>query len=315
MFARVAAMCCAAFLFVWPATAGIEVGVDYRVDVAVSIDQPRFQDSAQRPAQDQEQEREQETGKSTREKSGSDDVAMPDLQQDKVPDKATDIVATLEPDQPAAPTERAPAVAEPFGLAASPVAFGDILTKWARVKAEIRADNEILARCRDNAASCPEPARDFLDIIAAGRAQTGRARIGVINRAINLAIIPTSDLEQWGVPDHWSAPLETFTTHRGDCEDYAIAKYVALNAAGVAQADLRLVVVHNTAVDEAHAVVAVRLDGNWIMLDNRWLTLVADNKMARAIPLFVLDQDGVRELSPVAVSSARRTSAVASLNP
>ena len=53
------------------------------------------------------------------------------------------------------------------------------------------------------------------------------ARTAALNRAINLAIIPTSDLVQWGVVDRWSAPLETFTTHRGDCEDYAIAKYVA----------------------------------------------------------------------------------------
>ena len=45
-----------------------------------------------------------------------------------------------------------------------------------------------------------------------------------------------SDLAQWGVIDRWSAPLETFTTGRGDCEDYAIAKYVALTAAGVAAA-------------------------------------------------------------------------------
>ena len=79
----------------------------------------------------------------------------------------------------------------------------------------------------------------------------------MINRAINLAIIPTSDLVQWGVVDRWSAPLETFTTRRGDCKDYAIAKYVALQAAGVAPEDI-LVVVRNTDTSENHAVVAVR---------------------------------------------------------
>ena len=71
-------------------------------------------------------------------------------------------------------------------------------------------------------------AKKFLDVIADGRAHDGRARIGVINRAINLAIRPTSDLAQWGVADRWSAPLETLASGRGDCEDYAIAKYVAL---------------------------------------------------------------------------------------
>jgi hypothetical protein len=45
-----------------------------------------------------------------------------------------------------------------------------------------------------------------------------------------LAIKPTSDEAQWGVADNWSPPFETLQTHRGDCEDYAIVKYVALQA-------------------------------------------------------------------------------------
>ena len=36
----------------------------------------------------------------------------------------------------------------------------------------------------------------------------------------------------------------TFNTGAGDCEDYAIAKYVALQTAGISAEDLRIVVVH-----------------------------------------------------------------------
>ena len=102
-------------------------------------------------------------------------------------------------------------------------------------------------------------------------------------------------MAQWGVADRWSAPLETFTTRRGDCEDYAIAKYVALRAAGVAEEDVKLVVVRDTAAEENHAMVAVRLDGGWIILDNRSLALVRDNEMSWATPLLVLDDNGVRQ--------------------
>ena len=42
----------------------------------------------------------------------------------------------------------------------------------------------------------------------------------------------SSDFTQHGEADRWSAPLATFATAKGDCEDYAIAKYVALREAG-----------------------------------------------------------------------------------
>ena len=75
---------------------------------------------------------------------------------------------------------------------------------------------------------------------------------------------------------------------------------------------MKLVVVRNTAANEDHAVAAVRLDGEWIMLDNRWLTLVEDVDMPQVVPLFVLDRSGVRKFVP-AMTVARRTAAPASL--
>jgi predicted transglutaminase-like cysteine proteinase len=195
----------------------------------------------------------------------------------------------------------------PFGLNVVPVVHGELLTKWRGVEADIRADSEVLARCLDGTEFCPSAARKFLAIIAQGRARTGRARIGVINRAINLAIRPMSDFAQWGVTDRWSAPLATLTTGRGDCEDYAIAKYVALRAAGVAEDDVRLVIVRNLTVGADHAVVAARLDGSWMILDNRWLALVADVEMYRAVPLFVMDNTGVKQFEPTTVYASRAT--------
>ncbi len=232
---------------------------------------------------------------------------MPD---DQTPDHASTETkdAALEPgQQPASlPSPASPhAGAWPFGLDAAPLAGGPLLAKWSAVEAEIRAERDILAGCRDTAENCPPAARTFLAIVAAGSAQSGRARIGLINRAVNLAIRPMSDLAQWGVVDRWSAPLETLATGRGDCEDYAIAKYVALIGAGVAADAVKLVIVRNTALGEDHAVVAVRLDGKWIMLDNRWLALVEDTDMPGVVPLFVLDGEGVRRFAP-AVATAQR---------
>jgi len=243
---------------------------------------------------------------------------IPDQTEDRARDdaQAAAQVAALDPAEPSigsppvvGPAVQTPVLAEPFGLDTVPVASGEVLTKWNGVEADIRAEKDILELCRSSAERCPAAARSFLAVVAQGRAQTGRARIGFINRAINLAIRPMSDLAQWGVLDRWSAPLETLTTGRGDCEDYAIAKYVALTQAGVAAEDVRLVIVHDLTAGENHAVVATRLNGDWIILDNRWLTLVKDSEMPWMVPLFALDQTGARLFLPMTAPDMRRASA------
>jgi predicted transglutaminase-like cysteine proteinase len=215
------------------------------------------------------------------------------------------------PIDPGKSSSPARAEVEPFGLNSVLVTDGEVLAKWNGVEADIRAERAILLSCREGAEFCPNAAQKFLDVIAQGRTLAGRARIGVINRAINLAIQPMSDLAQWGVPDRWSAPLLTLTTGRGDCEDYAIAKYVALAEAGVAVDDLRLIIVRDLAVGQDHAVVAARLDDKWIVLDNRRFVLVEDSEMRRVQPLFALDHDGVRQFVPTTVADAGDTRAPA----
>ena len=171
--------------------------------------------------------------------------------------------------EPREHSSQIPAAPPPFARTATPVIAGEVLDKWNEVAAEVRGEGEILARCRTDAAKCPAAAKKFLDVIADGRAHDGRARIGVINRDINLAIKPTSDLAQWSVADRWSTPLATLATSRGDCEDYAIAKYVALREAGLPRSDVRLVIVRDLANSADHALAAARIDETWIMLDNR----------------------------------------------
>jgi len=183
--------------------------------------------------------------------------------------------------------------AQLFGMETEPVASGEILEKWRRVTADFAREFETLARCRANG-PCPAAAQKLIDISAAGADRSGRARVGLINKAVDLAISPVSDEVQWGVPDHWSAPFETLGSNRGDCEDYAIVKYVALLEAGLSEHDVSIVIVRNILPDEDHAEVAVRVDGRWLLLDNRTLTLVRDTNVTRAIPKYVLDHDGVR---------------------
>jgi len=114
---------------------------------------------------------------------------------------------------------------------------------------------------------------------------------------------------QWGIEDRWSSPFETLRSRRGDCEDYAIVKYVALREAGLSVADVKIVIVRNFFPKEYHAVAAVRLNEEWLILDNRWLTLVRDTDMTRATPEFLLDDNGVHHFIPLKRGDAQRASA------
>ena len=149
-----------------------------------------------------------------------------------------------------------------------------LLKKWRELAADITRDRAILGRCRIDAQTCPPAAQRFLDVVQAAHEKSGRALIGTVNRAVNLAIQSTSDLAQHGVEDRWSAPIDTFASGRGDCEDYAIAKYVALTEIGVAKEDVRLLIVRNIHARTDHALLAVRHEDRWLLLDNRHFALV-----------------------------------------
>jgi predicted transglutaminase-like cysteine proteinase len=183
-----------------------------------------------------------------------------------------------------------------FGMETEAVA-GGVAAKWRAVKADIDHEQQVLARCRAQE-TCPAVAQELLDIVAEGAGRSGRARVGLINRAVDLAITPTRDEAQWGVADHWSPPFETLQSHRGDCEDYAIVKYVALLLAGLSHEDVRIVILRNVLQKEDHAAVAARVDGQWLILDNVRLALVRDMDMIGSIPKFVLDEDGARRFVP-----------------
>src|SRR5262245_57726365 len=83
----------------------------------------------------------------------------------------------------------------PFGLAASPIYWGGIRTKWLGVAHKLEDERVQLALCdgdRENCAS--DAALKFLAIVDSGRQREGRARLGEINRAINLSIRAVEDM-------------------------------------------------------------------------------------------------------------------------
>jgi predicted transglutaminase-like cysteine proteinase len=192
------------------------------------------------------------------------------------------------------PVKEVPAVGtEPFGLFAFRAPEGVLWRKWRSIESDITKEGAVLDRCREGAEGCPSHAAQFLRLIKAVKAKSGRDQLDEANRAVNMAIRYVSDYAQHGEADRWSAPLASLATGKGDCEDYAIAKYVALTEAGFSRNDLQLVLVRDRAVRQDHAVLAARLDGQWLILDSRRTDLMDDSDATSFTPLFAIDYRGV----------------------
>lgn len=192
-------------------------------------------------------------------------------------------------------------IEEPFGALTLISADNVVWSKWSKVANDIRAAEPALTRCLADEAACSPAGARFAAIVKEARAHSARVRLNFVNQRVNNAIRYTSDLAQWGTPDEWSAPLAggrgSFETGLGDCEDYAIAKYVALRAAGISATHLRILLVRDNIARLDHAVLAANDSGRWYILDNRWTAAVEDNDVRRFTPLFALDEGGVKLLT------------------
>jgi predicted transglutaminase-like cysteine proteinase len=198
---------------------------------------------------------------------------------------------------------------EPFGIATVPAPQDPHAADWRKVQDDWVIEREILERCRVYRERCPSRvALQFLSIIDGARVQTGRARLGYVNRAINLAIRPMNDIANYGVPEIWTAPLAMLAKGAGDCTDYAIAKYYALGEVGVPADDRRLVVVSSKSQGgQEHAVLAVREDQHWLILDNRLMAIVDAADATQYFPLLVVDHRGLRQFVNPALAQVART--------
>ncbi len=100
------------------------------------------------------------------------------------------------------------------------------------------------------------------------------------------------DQANWGVSDYWETPVE-FLSRGGDCEDFAIAKYVSLRSLGVPEERLRVAIVKDLQKGVPHAVLIVYTDDGAIILDNQSANVrSADALAGRYKPIFSINRAG-----------------------
>lgn len=124
-------------------------------------------------------------------------------------------------------------------------------------------------------------------------AHAGRAeQLRQVNSWVNHAITFSEDRRTYGKADHWASAQETLRRGRGDCEDFAIAKMQILRAAGVPLRDLNLMIVRDLVRRQDHAVLAVRTEAGFAILDSNTDRVLRAEDVADYRPIITFSSEG-----------------------
>lgn len=142
-----------------------------------------------------------------------------------------------------------------------------------------------------------EPIADWLRLMDLARDQPLSIKLDRANQFFNLRTVFQDDITAWGQADYWATPLDTLVRGRGDCEDFAIAKYVTLLLLGIPESRLRLIYV-KAPVDgraQAHMVLGYYASptAEPLILDNLQGTIQPASARHDLYPVFSFNGAGL----------------------
>lgn len=114
------------------------------------------------------------------------------------------------------------------------------------------------------------------------------AKLQAVNDFMNRARYVVDEIN-WGVKDYWATPGQFFDQF-GDCEDYAIAKYMSLRALGFESTQMRIVVLQDLNLKVAHAILAVDIDGQTWILDNQIKGVIEEGRIRHYRPVYSVNE-------------------------
>jgi predicted transglutaminase-like cysteine proteinase len=90
--------------------------------------------------------------------------------------------------------------------------------------------------------------------------------------------------------DYWAVARE-FLYNGGDCEDYAITKFFSLHWLGFDMNKIRIVILQDTNLRVAHAVLAIANENDILILDNQAKEVISHKEIAHYLPLFSVNEN------------------------
>lgn len=178
----------------------------------------------------------------------------------------------------------------PSDKAAQPQLFGaaeqrytdlSAFTKWTGVLERFKTD---FPKNMDQ-----KEVRDWMKFIASVKGKDKSEQVKAVNDYMNRVAF-VDDSKNYGASDYWATPME-FLARGGDCEDYAVAKYLTLRALGFTKEEMRLAIVYDNEMKMPHAVLVVYQDNDAHILDNQAEDIRVSSKLAtRYKPIYSISQ-------------------------
>src|SRR5262245_42961327 len=167
---------------------------------------------------------------------------------------------------------------EPFASTSIDAPETPLVEQWSSVWAEIQSGFTALSHCGAQPGRCSAAASiRFQKILESARAHDGFVKLAIINAGVNAAI-RYAGIQQARLEYPWSSAAAMFTSRRGACTKFAIAKYMTLLQSEWPTSDMRLVLAWPDGASEAHMVLAARYAGRWYILDNLRSAVLTDAK-------------------------------------
>ena len=144
-------------------------------------------------------------------------------------------------------------------------------------------------------------ARNWQTMLVQSQNKTEQQKILIVNDFFARNLRYRTDIVLWQQNDYWATPLETLGKGFGDCEDYAIAKYISLRALGIDDSKLRLIYVKaqiggpNSKQTQAHMVLGYFVTPNAqpLILDSLITKVLPAAKRTDLSPVFSFNSQGL----------------------
>jgi len=163
------------------------------------------------------------------------------------------------------------------------------MPQWTTMMARLAAEEEANTACGAGTPIERCPYTEWVAMIASSRDLDPRAQVEAVNSFVNRWDYITDPIN-WGQDDFWTTPREFFDK-AGDCEDYAIAKFMSLRALGFPRDVVRVVAVRDLNLGVGHAVAIVMLEGETLLLDNQIDRVVGTDTVHHYRPVFAASED------------------------